>query len=100
MSYYPHNQPIVTSINSDEGEPGTVLQSATNTLLPTGTLVDRTSAGSPSPDMERSGTQPMALPRTSESVDQRSRPSDSSRRTTASRRSEAADRQQSRPPAS
>ncbi|OJT15035.1 Serine/threonine-protein kinase 32C [Trametes pubescens] len=46
MSYYPHNQPI-TSVGHDETEPCEVLPSTTNTLLPTGTLIDRSQAGSP-----------------------------------------------------
>ena len=49
VSYYPHNEPIVTANHHDEGEPSTVIQSATNTLLPTGTLMDRSQARSPSP---------------------------------------------------
>lgn len=61
MSYYPHNQPIVTSINQDDEEPSTVLQSATNTLLPTATIVDRSQARSPSPDHDHSQAQPMAM---------------------------------------
>lgn len=76
MSYYPHNQPIVTSINQDEDEPNTVLQSATNTLLPTATLVDRNSAGSPPPELERSQVQPMAISRPSTSRRSESPPSD------------------------
>ncbi|KAI0368810.1 kinase-like protein [Pilatotrama ljubarskyi] len=47
MSYYPHNQPITTLGHQDEAEPGEVIQSATNTLLPTSTMVDRSQAGSP-----------------------------------------------------
>ncbi|GJE99918.1 kinase-like protein [Phanerochaete sordida] len=98
QSYYPHNQRIVTSVtSSDDDELGAVLQSATNTLLPAATL-DRTSASSPPPDMERSGAPPMTLPRTSESVDLRQRPSEAgSRATTVSRRSEATDRQRASP---
>ncbi|EIW57257.1 kinase-like protein [Trametes versicolor FP-101664 SS1] len=46
MSYYPHNQPI-TSVGHDEAEPSEVLPSTTNTLLPTGTMIDRSQAGSP-----------------------------------------------------
>ncbi|TCD67161.1 hypothetical protein EIP91_000446 [Steccherinum ochraceum] len=50
MSYYPHNQPITTSNHNEDGEPATVLQSTTNTMLPTTTMVERSSAGSPLPD--------------------------------------------------
>ena len=54
MSYYPHNQPIVAAVSHGDEEPATVLQSATNTLLPTATVVDRSAAGSPTPESERS----------------------------------------------
>ena len=65
MSYYPHNQPIVTSINNnDDDEPTAVLQSATNTLLPT-TTVDRSAAGSPIPDGNH--TQPHGITQRAES---------------------------------
>ncbi|KAF7796466.1 hypothetical protein EIP86_007643 [Pleurotus ostreatoroseus] len=54
MSYYPHNQPIVTNVGSEGDEdPAPVVQSATNTLLPTATIVDRSQAGSPTPDPDR-----------------------------------------------
>lgn len=53
VSYYPHNQPIVTSVSQGDEEPSTILQSATNTLLPTATLADRSSASSPTPESER-----------------------------------------------
>ncbi len=49
ISYYPHNEPIVTSNHQEEGDPSTVIQSATNTLIPNGTLIDRSQARSPSP---------------------------------------------------
>ena len=53
-SYYPHNQPIVTNVGSEGDEdPAPVVQSATNTLLPTATIVDRSQAGSPTPDPDR-----------------------------------------------
>jgi serine/threonine kinase 32 len=77
ISYYPHNQPIVTTINQDEDDPATVLQSVTNTLLPTSTLVDRNSAGSPPPDLDGSGVQPMVISRHSASPDLPSRSSHS-----------------------
>ncbi|CAL1716893.1 unnamed protein product [Somion occarium] len=44
MSYYPHNQPIVTSNHQDDLEPATVLPSATNTLVPTATVIERSQA--------------------------------------------------------
>ncbi|CDO74485.1 hypothetical protein BN946_scf184979.g40 [Trametes cinnabarina] len=47
MSYYPHNQPITTLGHQEDAEPGEVIQSATNTLLPTSTVIDRSHAGSP-----------------------------------------------------
>lgn len=50
MSYYPHNQPITTTNHNEDGEPATVLQSTTNTMFPTTTMVERSSAGSPIPD--------------------------------------------------
>ncbi|KAK7690560.1 hypothetical protein QCA50_005658 [Cerrena zonata] len=53
ISYYPHNQPIVTS-NSEDSEPATVVPSATNTLEPTATVVERSQAGSPTMDLDRS----------------------------------------------
>lgn len=52
MSYYPHNQPITTSNHQEDAEPSAVLQSATNTLVPTATLIERSQAGSP--DIDRS----------------------------------------------
>ena len=54
ISYYPRNQPLVTTIGQDEEEPTTILQSTTNTLLPTATIADRSLAGSPTPEGERS----------------------------------------------
>lgn len=64
MSYYPHNQPIVTSIHQDDEELAPIVQSATNTLLPTATLGDRSSAGSPTPPENGRETpaQAMVLP--------------------------------------
>ncbi|OBZ72473.1 Serine/threonine-protein kinase 32A [Grifola frondosa] len=47
MSYYPHNEPITTAGHQDDGDPTEVLQSATNTLLPTATIIERSQAGSP-----------------------------------------------------
>ncbi|KIP02208.1 hypothetical protein PHLGIDRAFT_130859 [Phlebiopsis gigantea 11061_1 CR5-6] len=87
VSYYPHNQTIVTSINQDEDEPNTVLQSATNTLLPTATLIDRASAGSPLPELDRSHPQPMTVSNPSES-----RRSASRRSSPSSRPSQSAER--------
>ena len=54
MSYYPHNQPLVNNVahGDDDEEPAPVVQSATNTLLPTATIVDRSTAGSPTPDQQ------------------------------------------------
>lgn len=74
-SYYPHNQPIVTKIRSDQvGEeaPEPVTQSATNTILPTATIIDRSQAGSPLPEEDRTQRMPVpqapsALPRASSS---------------------------------
>lgn len=65
ISYYPHNQTIVTSINGEE-EPSTVLQSATNTLLPT-TTVDRSLARSPSPDTDLTHSQTVGITQRAES---------------------------------
>ncbi|THH27607.1 hypothetical protein EUX98_g6580 [Antrodiella citrinella] len=50
MSYYPHNQPLTTANHNEDGEPATVLQSSTNTMIPTTTMVERSTAGSPIPD--------------------------------------------------
>lgn len=52
ISYYPHNQPLVTA--SEDSEPTTVAPSATNTLEPTATVVERSQAGSPTMDIDRS----------------------------------------------
>ncbi|EMD33910.1 hypothetical protein CERSUDRAFT_117440 [Gelatoporia subvermispora B] len=59
MSYYPHNETIV-AISHGEEEPTTVLQSATNTLQPTATILERSHTGSPIPenDYPNSGTPP------------------------------------------
>ena len=53
MSYYPHNQPVESS-SQDESEPATVAPSATNTLVPTATVIERSQAGSPTMDIDRS----------------------------------------------
>ena len=53
VSYYPHNETIVARVSRSgdgEDEAAAVVQSATNTLLPTATIVDRSTAGSPTPD--------------------------------------------------
>ncbi|TBU33457.1 kinase-like protein [Dichomitus squalens] len=47
MSYYPHNQPITNGVHHDESEGSEVIQSTTNTLVPTSTMVDRSRPGSP-----------------------------------------------------
>ena len=47
ISYYPHNQPITNGIRQDESEGSEVIQSTTNTLVPSSTLVDRSRPGSP-----------------------------------------------------
>ncbi|KAH9944848.1 kinase-like protein [Amylocystis lapponica] len=47
MSYYPHNQPITNAGHYTNAEPAPVLQSATNTLLPTETIIERSSSSSP-----------------------------------------------------
>ena len=48
MSYYPHNQPIqpVLGIESDNTD-RTIAQSATGTIIPTATIIERSQAGSP-----------------------------------------------------
>ena len=50
ISYYPHNQPIVNRISQSDDEPTAVMQSATNTLQPAATIIDRSLAGSPTPE--------------------------------------------------
>ncbi|OCH84727.1 kinase-like protein [Obba rivulosa] len=63
ISYYPHNETIVAVGHSEE--PTTVLQSATNTLLPTATIIERSQAGSPLPENEySSGATPPPIPST------------------------------------
>lgn len=63
MSYYPHNQPILTTGHEPDSEPTEVLQSATNTLLPTATIVERSQAGSPIEEHDYSGRDtPVPMP--------------------------------------
>ncbi|KAF8905040.1 kinase-like domain-containing protein [Gymnopilus junonius] len=45
MSYYPHNQPVI-GIESDNTD-RTLAQSATGTIIPTATIIERSQAGSP-----------------------------------------------------
>ncbi|KAI0925868.1 hypothetical protein AcW1_008185 [Taiwanofungus camphoratus] len=54
-SYYPHNQPIVTTGHEADVEPIEVLQSATNTLLPTATIAERSQTGSPIEEHDYNG---------------------------------------------
>ena len=52
MSYYPHNQPIVTALGtSSDNTDRTMTESIgpTATILPTQTMVERSMAGSPMP---------------------------------------------------
>ncbi|KAJ3483824.1 hypothetical protein NLI96_g6050 [Meripilus lineatus] len=49
VSYYPLNEPIVTSNHQEDGEPAQVIQSATNTLM--NGMIDRSQARSPSPQL-------------------------------------------------
>ncbi|OJA11154.1 hypothetical protein AZE42_02368 [Rhizopogon vesiculosus] len=44
-SYYPHNEPITTVVRSSESEQIPVVQSVSNTLLPTTTFGERSQAG-------------------------------------------------------
>ncbi|KAI0346281.1 kinase-like protein [Trametopsis cervina] len=67
ISYYPHNQPLVTSIGQCEEDQQAVLQSATNTLQPAATIIDRSSAGSPPPEDERSDSPPTGITQRAES---------------------------------
>ncbi|OSX58724.1 hypothetical protein POSPLADRAFT_1075693 [Postia placenta MAD-698-R-SB12] len=57
MSYYPHNQPIVTTGHEADAdaEPQEVVPSATNTLLPTATVVEHSQGGSPIEGHDYSG---------------------------------------------
>ncbi|KAI0077858.1 kinase-like protein [Panus rudis PR-1116 ss-1] len=59
MSYYPHNQPIITSNHSEDEDPSTVLPSATNTLVPNATVIERSQAGSPDFDRSRACSPPL-----------------------------------------
>lgn len=52
MSYYPHNQPIVALGTESDGTDRTFTQSVTGTLVPNGTMVERSLAGSPPLDGE------------------------------------------------
>ena len=76
MSYYPHNQTLVNNVSrgEDDEDPAPVVQSATNTLLPTATIVDRSAAGSPTPEQQ---PPPMinTIPRTSNAQSRTSRSS-------------------------
>lgn len=50
MSYYPHNQPVVALGTGTASTDHTVVQSATDTIIPTATIVERSQAGSPTLD--------------------------------------------------
>ncbi len=50
ISYYPHNQPLVNRVSHSDDDPTAVMQSATNTLQPAATIIDRSTAGSPTPE--------------------------------------------------
>ncbi|RPD59655.1 kinase-like protein [Lentinus tigrinus ALCF2SS1-7] len=47
MSYYPHNQPITNVVHPEESEASEIIQSTTNTLVPTSTWVDHSRPNSP-----------------------------------------------------
>lgn len=47
MSYYPHNQPIVTVGRDSDDDPTTVMHTPTGSLVPTATIVERSLAGTP-----------------------------------------------------
>jgi serine/threonine kinase 32 len=49
MSYYPHNQPIVTLGRDSDDDPTTVMHTPTGSLVPTATIVERSLAGTPDP---------------------------------------------------
>lgn len=49
-SYYPHNEPITTVVRSSDTEQIQVVQSVSNTLVPTMTIGERSQAGSPGLD--------------------------------------------------
>ncbi|KAG1747062.1 kinase-like domain-containing protein [Suillus paluster] len=50
-SYYPHNEPITTVVRSLDSDQIPVVQSISNTLLPTTTMGERSQAGSPALDI-------------------------------------------------
>lgn len=50
MSYYPHNQPIVTIAESDTDRTLAQSQTGTISLIPTATIAERSQAGSPTFD--------------------------------------------------
>ncbi|KZT07727.1 kinase-like protein [Laetiporus sulphureus 93-53] len=50
QSYYPHNEPITTTVHQSDAETTDVAQSTTNTLLPTATIIERSQASSPTPE--------------------------------------------------
>ncbi|PCH42244.1 kinase-like protein [Wolfiporia cocos MD-104 SS10] len=62
-SYYPHNQPIASNVHETDTEHSEVIQSTTNTLQPTATIIARSRACTPSPDYDGSGREsPPTLP--------------------------------------
>jgi len=50
MSYYPHNQPVVALGTGSASTDHTIVQSGTDTIIPTATIVERSQAGSPTLD--------------------------------------------------
>ncbi|KAM5537198.1 hypothetical protein V8D89_009131 [Ganoderma adspersum] len=47
ISYYPHNQTLTNGLHQDESESSEIIQSTTNTLIPTSTMVHPSRPGSP-----------------------------------------------------
>lgn len=63
MSYYPHNQPITSAGHESDGEPVEVVQSATNTVQPTATIVERSRPGTPFDELDATGREtPYPMP--------------------------------------
>ncbi|EPT01374.1 hypothetical protein FOMPIDRAFT_1120421 [Fomitopsis schrenkii] len=63
ISYYPHNQPITSAGHEGDREPVEVVQSATNTVQPTATIVERSRPGTPFDELDATGREtPYPMP--------------------------------------
>lgn len=62
MSYYPHNQPVVALGTQSDNTDRTLAPSASATIIPTATVVERSLAGSPMLGSDERHTLPSIIP--------------------------------------